>query len=168
MPIQPPMDDDLDNLPHVIVTSNGIWDPTVLNYLIDIPNDTYHPVMDSSINEEEFASLDECTFATGSYLHHDGYGPNYVCDVYRNEHVTSLGFDLDTAENSNHLSPQCMIKNHDYEPLCPYLLWLPIDCIKHNQATTTQWFCNAYHIPFHKQFLNPASLIQFPPEMDEN
>ena len=45
-----------------------------------------------------------------------------------------------------------MIKNQDYEALHPYLLWLPIDCIKHTLATTTQWFCNAYHIPFCKHF----------------
>ena len=108
--------------------------------------------MDSNINEEEFASLDECTSMTGSYLHHDDYGPDYICDVNHNECVTCLGFDLSTADNSYCLSPQCMIKDQDYEALQPYLLCLPIDCIKHTIGTTTQGFCNAYHIPFCKHF----------------
>ena len=38
MPIQPSMDEDLDQLPHVIITSDDIWDPTVLDHLIDIEN----------------------------------------------------------------------------------------------------------------------------------
>ena len=82
--MQPPMDDEIDNLPHVIVTSDDISDPTVLNHLIDISNDTYHPAMDSNINEEEFTSLNECASTTGSYLHHDDYGPNFVCNIYHN------------------------------------------------------------------------------------
>ena len=54
-----------------------------------------------------------------------------------------------------------MIKDQDYETLCQYLLWLPIDCIKHTLITTTQWFCNVYHIPFHKHFKScfPASNV---------
>ena len=144
MPMQPPTDDELDNLPHVIITSDDTWDPTVLDHSIDISNDTYHHVMDSNINEEEFTSLDECTSASGSYLHHDDYGPDYVCDVYHNEHVTCFGFDLNTTDNSYNLSPQCMLRDQDYEVLQPYLLWLPIETIKHNLATTTQWFHNVY------------------------
>ena len=45
-----------------------------------------------------------------------------------------------------------MIKDQDYEALCPYLLWIPIDHIKQTLATTSQWFCCAYHIPFHNHF----------------
>ena len=64
---------------------------------------------------------------TGSYLHHDGYGPGYICDVYHNEHINCSGFDLNTEDNSYHVSPQHMIKDQKYEVLYPYLLWLPID-----------------------------------------
>ena len=53
--------------------------------------------MDSNIHDEDFTSSDECTPMTGSYLYHNDYGPDYVCDVYQNEHVTHLGFDLSTA-----------------------------------------------------------------------
>ena len=54
-----------------------------------------------------------------------------------------------------------MIKDHDYEALCPYLLWLPIDHIKHTLATTTKRFHNVYCIPFHKHFKShfPAANI---------
>ena len=92
------------------------------------------------IDEEDFTSFDECTSMTGTHVHHDNYNPNYVCDVYHNEQVKFLGFNLNTAHNSNSLSPQCMIKDQDYEALCPYLFWLPFDCIKHMLAFTTQWF----------------------------
>ena len=84
MPMQSPTDDKIDNLPHIIITSDDIWDRTVLEHLIYIANDIYHPAMDFNINEEEFTSLNECTSMTGSYLHHDDYVPNYICDVYHN------------------------------------------------------------------------------------
>ena len=86
---------------------------------------------------------------TGSYLHHDDCCPNYICDVYHNECVTHSRFDLNTTDNLYHLSPQLMLKDKDYEALQHYLLWLPIDC---TLDTTTQWLCNAYHIPFCKHF----------------
>ena len=34
------MDEGLDKFPHVIVTSDDIWDPTVLDHSIDIENGT--------------------------------------------------------------------------------------------------------------------------------
>ena len=148
--MQPSTDEDLDKLPHVIIASDDIWDPTILDHSIDIANDTYHPIMDPTIDEEEFTSVDECTPMTGIYQHHDRYGPNYICDLYHNECMNCLGFDLNTADNSYPLSSQCMIKDQDYEALCPYLLWLSIDHIKQMLVTTTQWFHNTYHIPFHK------------------
>ena len=86
--MHPSTDEDLDHLPHVIATSDDIWDPSVLDYSIDIENNIYHPTMNSNINEEELASLDECTSVTGSYLHHDDYDSSYICGVYHNAHVT--------------------------------------------------------------------------------
>ena len=75
----------LAKLPHVIVTSDDTWDPTVLDHSIHIENDIFCPTMDSNIDEEDFTSFDECTSTTGSYLNHNSYGPDYVCDVYLNE-----------------------------------------------------------------------------------
>ena len=150
--MHPTMGDNLENLLYVIITCDDIWDPTLLNHSIDPSNDTYHHDMDPHIDEEEYASLDDHRSVTGNYLHHDNYGPDCIWDVYHNEHVTCSGFDLNTADNSYHLTAQCMIKDQDYKALCPYQLWLPLDHIKHTLATTTQWFHNAYHIPFHKHF----------------
>ena len=152
MPMCPPTDDDLENLPYVIITTDDIWDPTILNHSIDLSNDTYDHAMDPHMNEEEFSSLDDHTCMTGNYLHHDDYGPDYVYDVYHNDCVTRSGLDCNTPDNSYHLSPQCILKDQDDEALHPYLLWLPIECIKHTLTTMTQWFCNAYCILFHKQF----------------
>ena len=42
------------------------------------------------IDEEEFISFDECTYVTGTYLHHDSYGPNHVCDVYHNKCMNQI------------------------------------------------------------------------------
>ena len=75
---------------------------------------------------------------TGSYLHYDNYGPDHICGIYHNECVSCSGLDLNTTDNCSHLSPQHLIKDQDYEALHPYLLWLPIDHIKHTLATTTQ------------------------------
>ena len=67
VPMQPSTDEDLDKLPYMIATRDDIWDPTVLDCLIDV-------AMDSNIDEEDLTSFDECTSMTGSYLHHDSYG----------------------------------------------------------------------------------------------
>ena len=64
-----------NKLPHVIVTSDDIWHPTILDHLIDIGNDTYYLTMGSMSDEQDFTSFDECASATGTYLHHDSYGP---------------------------------------------------------------------------------------------
>ena len=48
-----------------------------------------------------------------------------------------MGFDLNTANNSYCFSPQHLIKDQDYETLCLYLIWLPINHIKRTLATTT-------------------------------
>ena len=61
IPMHPPTDDDLENLPHVIITSNDIWDPTVLDHSIDPSNNTYDHAMDPHFDQEDFASLDDCT-----------------------------------------------------------------------------------------------------------
>ena len=50
------------------------------------------------------------------------YGPDYVSDVYHNKQVHHSGFDLNTTDNTYCLSLQCMIKDQDYEALCPSLL----------------------------------------------
>ena len=81
-------------LPHVIITSDDIWDPTVLDHLIDIENDTYHPATDPTIVEEAFISFDEHISVARTYLHHDSYGPDYICDVYNNEYMQTLAFNF--------------------------------------------------------------------------
>ena len=42
LPMQPSMDEDLDKLPHVMITSDNICNPTVLDHSIDIEDDLYH------------------------------------------------------------------------------------------------------------------------------
>ena len=59
MPMCPPPDDNLEHLSHVIITSDDIWDPTILNHSIGPSTDTYHHAIDPHIDEEEFTSLDD-------------------------------------------------------------------------------------------------------------
>ena len=73
--MQHSMDDDLDQLLHVFVTCDDIWDPTVLDHSIDIENDIYHPSIDSSVDDEDFMSVDDCTSTTGSNLNNDDDAP---------------------------------------------------------------------------------------------
>ena len=62
--MQPSIDDDLDRLPHVIITNDDIWDPTVLDHLIDLEHDIIRPAIDSNINDEDFTSFNDCTSVT--------------------------------------------------------------------------------------------------------
>ena len=73
--------------------------------------------MDSNIDEEDFSSFDDHISVTGSYLHHNDYSPDYICDVYHHECVMCSGFHLNTTDNSYDFSPQYMIKDQDSEAL---------------------------------------------------
>ena len=61
--------------------------------------------MDPMLDEEQFVSFDECTNATVTYLHHDSYSPNYVCDVYHNACMNCLEFDLNTTDKQSNKTP---------------------------------------------------------------
>ena len=61
-----------------------------LDHLIHTENDTNHLAMDSMVEEEELPSFDEHISVTGMYLYHDSCIPDYVCDVYHNEHMNCL------------------------------------------------------------------------------
>ena len=139
MPIHPSADEDLDNLPHVIVTSDDIWDPTILDHLIDIENDIYHPAMDPMIDKKILYLL---------MTPHPGLEHIYIM-IVTSVIMSMMSTTMNKSTTWNLISiplmiliiyPQCMIKDQDYEALCPSLLWLPIDHIKQTLATTTQWF----------------------------
>ena len=157
--MQPSTDDDLDTPPLDIITCHDLQDPTVLDHSIDLENDIYHPTMDSNIDEEDFTSFDECMSVSRSYLHHNDYDPDYICNVYHNECITCSGCDHNTADNSYYFSPQCMIKDQDYVALCLYLLWLPIDHMKHTPLLQPSGFTT--YIVFH--FANILSHVSLPP-----
>ena len=55
--MKPSTNEDLDQLPHVIITSNDIWDPAILDCSIDVKNDVYHSTMNPTINEDKNLSL---------------------------------------------------------------------------------------------------------------
>ena len=109
MPVHSSMDEDLDHLPCVIIAV------MIFGTLV------YHPTMDSNINDEDFTSFDD--ICDWTYLYHDDYGPDYICDVYHNEHVTRSGLDVNTSNNSYHFSKlRIRIMRHSIPTCFGYLL----------------------------------------------
>ena len=102
------------------------------------------------IDEEEFVSFDECTTVTWTYLHYDSYGPVDVCDVYHNAHMNCLGFDLNTADNTYHLSLNVLLRvrimRYCAHTSYSYLLIMLNKCLQLLPSGS------AYCIPFCKHF----------------
>ena len=133
MKLRPPTDHELKNLPHVILTSDNDWDPSILDNKIDESNDTWFDASDDNFDSYTQYPFDD----TGNY---------------KSREISELKF-FDT----NEFNPQDyddivddMIFRHvmnvnlkqnepNYEALQPNFGWAPLDVIKNTFKNTTQY-----------------------------
>ena len=150
MPMHPPTDEELDTLPTVVLSSDVLWEPGVLDHEINVEEDVYHEAMESPEELEEFNSFDPRYNETGHYLHVDCVAR--VLEAYQAR--THPGQPMDTDDELNAtVNPRIRrLNSYDCEKLRPYLLWLPLDRVKKTLENPTQWFRNMYRIPFRKHF----------------
>jgi hypothetical protein len=165
--MHPYMDDEWDTLPHVILTSNIDWDPTVLDHTLDDEGQWYDAMCD--MDEPRY---DSPFHSDGTYCEHvvaqiatlpcttadlTDMQPNIAKDTSAT--LFSAGIDdiidqcvyhalIDHAVYSVHpmettvsTSPPHTVTNMDpdYEALHPYFGWLPFVTVKETFAHTTQY-----------------------------
>jgi hypothetical protein len=128
--LRPPTDHELDNLPHIILTTNKDWDPSILdNHINHTDTDWYH--------EDKF--LDP-------YGHH----PFNLDGSYKYQEVNNLQrLIIDDSSDSN-INPyysyhaETTSDSIDYSTLQPKLGWISTTVIEHTFKNTTHYVCKLH------------------------
>ena len=140
-------------MPHVVLTSDVDWDPTVLDHTLDNDEQWYDAISDLQSNP-----------TTNLF---DKFGTNYRNHVEVNQLSAEVVVDMavmqrtlelhkhdvsDKEETDNKTSketaykvanPKTLLKENDHEGLCKYFGWLSTDVIKRTFKITMQYA----HIP---------------------
>ena len=129
MPMRPYTDSEWDTLPHVILTADSDWDPTVLDNDLADDDEWFDAVSDmpeDPVNTpfDQFGDYRHTHIVTEAFL------SNSILD-------NSLIMDLPTLYQAHERRIQP--KDPDYEALCPNFGWLPTDVIKQTFQNSTQF-----------------------------
>ena len=131
-------DDKWDNLPHLILTSDVDWDPTVLDNTIDDDETWFDAITDLSTN-----SISPLFHACGNYRHcqavhfHDAAvsDPHLGNGLLPNVPYLYKVFEQDFTPHEW----ETVSREPDYTSFIPNFGWQPVDIIKHTFAATTQY-----------------------------
>jgi len=148
--MRPYTDDEWDTLPHVILTSDVDWDPTVLDHDLDDDEEWYDAISDLQSDPttnlfDEFGNYRKRVVvqetAYFDALEYEEPSTDDVVDecvmrrtleLYEHE-VNDKGPPYEAA------GPKVKKREPDYEALRPMFGWLPTDTIKRTFAVTTQF-----------------------------
>jgi len=141
MDMSKPTDQEFSSLPHVVLTSDSNWDPTLLDSEFD-------PEVEWQDAQEEDEIFDSHFDDTGNYLHHHVA----FLDAFSTT-KQQLDFDdmVDTLICSIHHN-KVTTKEPDFEALHPCFAWAPADIVKCTFEATTQYAWNTYNLPFCKHY----------------
>jgi hypothetical protein len=135
MDMRCPTEQEMEELPHVVFTSDEFWEPTKLDH--EVVPDEWHECMpippefdDLRFNEHGEYNL--------RVQYHDALQSPYLSpvvyrDLYQYAH-----------ERKN--------RTEDIEDLRPCFGWAPVDVIKRTLEATTQMARNVYRLPMRKHF----------------
>ena len=127
-----PTDQDLDQYPHVLLTSPHEWDPSVLDYAH--PNTRGYPswTPDPSVRDQHDPRIDEC-------------GNIHSTDIQ----TLSILSDTPITSIQKHVQQPTTI---NYNKLKPYFGWVNADTIKKTFDKSTQWTVTSTRFPMRKHF----------------
>jgi len=146
MPIRLYTDDGWENIPHLVLTSDEEWNPSILDSDIHDNTDEWFDAI-LNMNDEFTSSL------------FNDFGS------YCRQHIVNSSQLQDQDLESFIVSPTMMLEIHEqelqseernYESLCPLFAWLPADKIKCTFEATTKYahipmstiLCKHYKSPF--------------------
>jgi hypothetical protein len=161
--MRPYTDTEWDALPHVILTSDMDWDPSVLNHTLDDDEHWYDAICDleqrpyTSMFDHEGDYLGRVTVQAAAHLSSSAcISSSDYCEVFTDAlatvpsddinvviehcvfHATLHSFEAQLAPDANR--PRTVTtRAPDYEALRPYFGWLPINVVKETFARTTQY-----------------------------
>ena len=145
MTIRPYTDTEWETLPHVIMTADTDWNPSILD-------------CEQEDNEEWFNAMEDLPSLTPDPLF-DEYGD------YRNIHIISQAIMTDLClENAVLTDPTSLFQLYsqeikprqvDYERYQSKLAWLPLDIIKKTFEATTQFYRTPMGTHLKKRYKSP-------------
>jgi hypothetical protein len=132
MDMRPPTDDELHQLPHIILTSDAVWDPSCLD-----DEFTFDEIAQDAPFDPATLDLDPRVTATGQY-------------------TGNLSDDIDLlladCRQTRQVSHTVTVAQPDLELLRPFFGWMPVDCIKKTIDSTTQYARASVRLPMRKHF----------------
>ncbi|ACI65686.1 predicted protein [Phaeodactylum tricornutum CCAP 1055/1] len=134
MDMRCPTDAEFTSLPHVILTSDVDWDPSVLDNEIDLATDWYDTVQDLP----QLPYVEPRFDHMGKYLHRH----ISLCDT--RHHAVDCILQCQQHEIQRN--------DHDYETLRPCLGWVSADTVRKTIQATTQYAREVYHAPLRKHY----------------
>jgi hypothetical protein len=157
MDMHPPSDDELNNLAHVVFTSDIDWDPTIADN--DLPLEEW---LDALMEEKLLPGVNDygdLIFDDQGYYRSDPILINELELLCTHRNGTCLGDQESIIENiedkyrANNLHTST--NDPDFEALRPKFAWLPVDVIQKTFDVTTRWARSIENLPFRKHFKSP-------------
>ena len=137
-----PRDQDLDQYPHVLLTSLHKWDSSVLDYAY--PNTHGYPYWapDPSAGDKHDPRIDECGNMHSRVIH--------TLFILSDMPITSI---------QKHVQQLTTI---DYNKFKPYFGWVNADTIKKMFENSTQWVLTSSRFPMRKHFKSRFPAFNIP------
>ena len=166
MDLRPPTDEEMERYPHVVMTADEQWNPSVLDFEIDLSDDTWYDTLQGDtgdFNEPRFDAMGNYQFRNVhnySIFDESEEADQYydyavqVCHVCSSAghtyddcpfgisehcyvaHETRVQPSLDTEASSPFTQHTSTV---DYAKFVPNFAWMPIESIKKTFHATTQY-----------------------------
>jgi hypothetical protein len=138
-----PTEDELNTLPHIIMTSDMDWDPSTYDITIDDmdmfydadEDDVYHSLFDHK------GDYRHCTVAS-----HTSHGESEFFDAYESPDYEDLIDDMLDSINPEVVNNiyevyalESLPSKRDYNLLRPFFAWAPAETVRKTIGVTTQY-----------------------------
>jgi hypothetical protein len=150
MDMHPPDDDEYDDLPHVVLTSDADWDPSIVDNELDMDE-----WLDARMTVGDLPGVSE--YGDNRFDLHGNYRVNhsstFFFDAYSDIPSQNVGDAVDNLDAKYRVNPhEISAKDPPFESLRPFFLWAPVETIKRTFDVTTRWARSVEHRPFRKHF----------------
>ena len=152
MDMHPPNDEELNDLPHVVITSDMDWDPSQTDNELELDE-----WLDAMMEEDYLPGVNDygdLTFDDQGYYRNVDVNNAEFHDTFQDIDEFSGDNDyIDRIETKYHINPHEVSSNDpDFEALRPNFAWAPAETIKRTFDVTTRWARSIEQLPFRKHF----------------
>ena len=139
-----PTQAEVDDLPHIIMTADVDWDPTVYDNVIDDLNDFYDAQAEDHRNDNPFNDVGEYRHRTVAT--HTIHSELEFFDAYENQDLVDVIDDIIDSYHHDHVTDvygvhtlETKPTKTDFDLIRPYFGWAPAETIRRTFDVTTQY-----------------------------